>query len=134
MNLPGPLKKLDERLMDFEIYGKMKERKAPLLGLVVAAGEIILSAEAYSRGDTRNGTDWANDAIINIGASLISYNANGDFINYANIFTNLVGGGIMGGAYSVYPIRIYLAAPAASGAQIITDVVELARNRGRKKK
>src|SRR5271157_3939264 len=111
MDLPGPLKKLDERLMDFEIYRKMKDRKAPLVNLGMFAGEVILSAEAYSHGNTRNGTDWANDAIINLGASLICYNANGDYINYWNIIANAVGGGIMTGAYSVYPLRIYLAVP-----------------------
>ena len=134
MDLPGPLKKLDERLMDVELYKKMKERKAPLVNLGVGIGEIILSAEAYSHGNTRNGTDWANDAIINIGAGLISYLANGDYINYANVLTNAVGGGIMAGAFNVYPIRIYLAVPATSIVQIVPNVVELVRNHGRKKK
>ena len=118
--------------MNVEIYRKLKDRKVPLVNLGLAAAETALSALAYSRGDVRSGTDWANVAIINVGAALISTNANGDWINYANFATNVFGGIAMGGAYKLFSIQIYLATPITTVAQTALNVFEICYKRENK--
>jgi len=119
-----------KKIKESELVKKIKERQAPLGNIVEAAICTLISGYHFSIGDIKNGTDWADIAVLSFVFSIPSYVANKGNINIHNAGWNALGSFLMEGAYQVYPLHpIYRVTHFITTIQTILNGAELYKKR-----